>query len=213
MEVEAEKKKTEEEKKVAVAVKDFLQNKLLGQADVRTQADALLKAGALAAEAKTNPTIGELLDRAAVELSEAKIEANFPDQPLLQAELLCTVGTTYCGVGAFEPAIGFFQRSVALFKQHLGTDHPRTLVSMNNLAAACQLAGKPDLALPLFEETLKLMKAKLGPDHPETLTSMGNLARHTWMSGSWTWPCRSTRKRSSSGKQSSASIILKRSIA
>ena len=46
MQVEAEKKKTEEEKKVAVAVKDFLENKLLGQADVRTQADALLKAGA-----------------------------------------------------------------------------------------------------------------------------------------------------------------------
>ena len=45
VQVEAEKKKTEEEKKVAVAVKDFLQNKLLGQADVRTQADALLKAG------------------------------------------------------------------------------------------------------------------------------------------------------------------------
>jgi eukaryotic-like serine/threonine-protein kinase len=86
VQVEAEKKKTEEEKKVAVAVKDFLENKLLGQADVRAQADALLKAGALAAEAKTNPTIGELLDRAAVELSEAKIEANFPGQPLLQAE-------------------------------------------------------------------------------------------------------------------------------
>ena len=92
VQVEAEKKKTEEEKKIAVAVKDFLQNKLLGQADVRTQADALLKAGALAAEAKTNPTIGELLDRAAVELSEAKIEANFPGQPLLQAEILSDRG-------------------------------------------------------------------------------------------------------------------------
>ena len=144
VQVEAEKKKTEEEKKVAVAVKDFLQNKLLGQADVRTQADALLKAGALAAEAKTNPTIGELLDRAAVELSEAKIEANFPGQPLLQAELLFTVGNTYRGVGAYERAIGFLQRSLALRKQHLGTDHPDTLASMNNLAVAyqdCREAG------------------------------------------------------------------------
>ena len=176
VQVEAEKKKTEEEKKVAVAVKDFLQNKLLGQADVRTQADALLKAGALAAEAKTNPTIGELLDRAAVELSEAKIEANFPGQPLLQAELLFTVGNTYRGVGAYERAIGFLQRSLALCKQHLGTDHPDTLTSMNDLAWAYQAAGKLDLALPLSEETLKLKKAKLGPDHPDTLTSMDNLA-------------------------------------
>ena len=150
MQVEAEKKKTEEEKKIAIAVKDFLENKLLGQADVRTQADALLKAAALAAEAKTNPTIGELLDRAAVELSEAKIEANFPGQPLLQAELLFTVGNTYRGVGAFERAIGFLQRSVALRKQHLGPDHPDTLTSMNNLALAyraCREAGPGPAAL------------------------------------------------------------------
>jgi hypothetical protein len=176
VQVEAEKKKTEEEKKIAVAVKDFLQNKLLGQADVRTQADALLKAGALAAEAKTNPTIGELLDRAAVELSEAKIEANFPGQPLLQAELLYTVGDTYRGVGAFERAIEFLQRSVALFKQHLGTDHPDTLASMNDLGRAYEAAGNLDLALPLFEETLGLRKAKLGPDHADTLDSMTDLA-------------------------------------
>jgi serine/threonine protein kinase len=176
VQVEAEKKKTDEEKQVAVAVKDFLQNKLLGQADVRTQADALLRAGALALEAKTNPTIGELLDRAAVELSEAKIEANFPGQPLLQAELLLTVGKTYRGVGAFERAIGFLQRSLALFKQHLGTDHPYTLASMGSLASAYQDAGRLDLALPLFEATLKLRKVTLGPDHPETLKSMNNLA-------------------------------------
>ena len=176
VQVEAEKKKTEEEKKVAVAVKDFLENKLLGQADVRTQADALLKAGALAAEAKTNPTIGELLDRAAVELSEAKIEANFPGQPLLQAELLLTVGNTYRGVGAYERAIGFLQRSLALCNQHLGIDHPDTLTSMNSLALAYRDAGKLDLALPLSEETLKRRRAKLGPDHPNTLQSMNNLA-------------------------------------
>ncbi len=176
VQVEAEKKKTEEEKQVAVAVKDFLQNKLLGQADVKAQADALLKAGALAAEAKTDPTIGELLDRAAAELSEAKIEANFPGQPLLQAELLFTVGNTYRGVGAYERAIGFLQRSLALRKQHLGTDHPDTLVIMNDLAVVYHDAGKLDLALPRFEEMLKLQKAKHGPDHPDTLRSMGNLA-------------------------------------
>ncbi len=174
--VEAEKKKTEEEKQVAVAVKDFLRNKLLGQADVRTQADALFKAGALAAEAKTNPTIGELLDRSAVELSEAKIEANFPGQPMLQAEILLTVGNTYRGVGEYERATGFLQRSLALRKQHHGTDHPDTLQSMNDLAGSYEQAGKLGLALPLLEETLKLYKAKLGPDHPYTLTSMGNLA-------------------------------------
>ena len=60
---------------------------------------------------------------------------------------------------------------------------------------AYQDAGKLDLALPLFEETLKLGKAKLGPEHPDTLASMNNLARRIRLPGSWTWPCRSSRRR------------------
>ncbi len=176
LQVEAEKKKTEEEKQIAQAVKNFLQLKLLGQADVRTQANTLLNAGGLAAEAKENPTIRELLDRAAKELTPEMIDANFPKQPLVQAEILLTVGETYHGVGEFERAIGFLQRSTAMRRQHLGTDHPDTLTTMNKLAKAYYDAQKMDLALPLFEETLKIRKAKLGPDHPDTLTTMNDLA-------------------------------------
>jgi uncharacterized protein involved in type VI secretion and phage assembly len=46
IQVEAEKQKAEEEKQIAQSVRDFLQHKLLAQTDTRTQADALLKAGA-----------------------------------------------------------------------------------------------------------------------------------------------------------------------
>ena len=177
VQVEAEKKKTEEEKKVAVAVKDFLQNKLLGQADVRTQADALLKAGALAAAAKTNPTIRELLDRAAEELSEAKIESNFPGQPLLQAEILYTVGNTYRGVGAYERAIGFLQRSLALRKQHLGTDHPDTLTSMNEPRRGVSVRREAGPGPAAFRgDAQALRKPSSDPTIPDTLASMNNLA-------------------------------------
>lgn len=61
--VAAEKTRVEEERQVAQSVRDFLQNKLLGQADLQTQANALLRAGGFPAEAKQNPTIRELLDR------------------------------------------------------------------------------------------------------------------------------------------------------
>ena len=104
------------------------------------------------------------------------------------------------------------EETLKLKKAKLGPDHPDTLASMNNLAAAYQAAGKLDLALPLNEETLKLRKAKLGPDHPDTLMSMNNLAwRYIRMPGSWTWPFRSSRRRSSSRKPSSAPIIPTRS--
>jgi len=149
VQADAEKQRAEEEKQIVQAVQNFLQNKLLGQADVRTQADALLRAGGLAAEAKENPTIRELLDRAAKELTPDKIDANFPRQPIVQAEILLTVGNAYRGVGEDERAIGFLQRSAALRRQHLGLDHPATLTSCANLANAYYAAGKLNLALPL----------------------------------------------------------------
>jgi serine/threonine protein kinase len=176
VQVEAEKKKADEEKQIAQAVRNFLQYKLLAQTDTQMQADALLRAGESSSEAKLNPTIRELLDRAAQELAPDKIEASFPKQPLIQAELLQTMGDTYRGIGEYQPAIDFLKRSAALRRQHLGPDDPDTLVSMGNLANAYQAAGKLDLALPLFEETLKRFKAKLGPEHSLTLTCMNGLS-------------------------------------
>ena len=150
VQVESEKMKAEEEKQIAVAVRDFLQKKLLGQADVTAQADALLAAGGPSAAAKKDPTIRELLDRAAGEISEAKIDANFPNQPLLQAEILKTVGDTYRGVGESERAIGFLQRSLALRKAKLGPEHPDTLDSMDRPrhgVSGCRESGPGPAAL------------------------------------------------------------------
>ena len=58
----------------------------------------------------------------------------------------------------------------------LGPDHPDTLTSRNNLAAAYLAAGRTAEAITLHEATLKLRESKLGPDHPDTLTSRNNLA-------------------------------------
>ncbi len=176
VQVEAEQHKAEEEKRIAQAVRDFLQHKLLGQADTRTQADALLRAGGLAAEATENPTIRELLDRAAKELSADKIEVNFPQQPLVQAEILKTVGDTYLGVGEYERAIAFLQRAATLRKQHLGADHPDTLATQHNLALAYREAGQYAEAITLFEQVRDAFGKTPGADRQETLSTLDNLA-------------------------------------
>src|ERR1035437_2959429 len=46
----------------------------------------------------------------------------------------------------------------------LGPDHPDTLISRSNLAAAYDSAGQPDKAIPLHEETLAAHERILGPD-------------------------------------------------
>jgi len=58
----------------------------------------------------------------------------------------------------------------------LGPDHPDTLNSRNNLAAAYWAAGRAAEAIPLHQQTLADRERVLGPDHPDTLTSRNNLA-------------------------------------
>jgi serine/threonine protein kinase len=176
VQMEAEKKRAEQEKQVAQAVRDFLQTKLLGQADTRTQADALLEHGGFAAGANRNVTVRELLDRAAAELTPEKIEANFPKQPLLQAEILQTVGATYYGVGEYGLAVSFHQRAAALRQQQLGPDNLDTLDTLNHLGLAYYGAGKLAEAIKLFEQVGTARQTKLGPDHRDTLIVLNNLA-------------------------------------
>ncbi|MFE6103639.1 tetratricopeptide repeat protein, partial [Streptomyces laurentii] len=78
---------------------------------------------------------------------------------------------------------GHMARSVPLCEavatcceQTLGTTHPSTLTSRNNLALACQAAGETNRALALHKTNLAQFKQALGPTHPETLTSRNNLA-------------------------------------
>jgi tetratricopeptide (TPR) repeat protein len=58
----------------------------------------------------------------------------------------------------------------------LGTDHPGTLTSRNNLASAYRSAGRLGEAIPLYEQTLTDTERVLGTDHPGTLTCRNNLA-------------------------------------
>jgi hypothetical protein len=170
-----ERDRAEQEKRTADAVRSFLQNDLLRQADAKAQADSLRLTGG-GAEAVENPTIKELLDRAAQGLTAEKIEAKFPQQPLVQAEILHTVGDAYYSVGAYAKAIAHHQRAAALRQIHLGPDHPDTLTTLDDLAGAYLAAGRTAEAIALFGQVRDARIAKLGPDHPDTLTTLNNLA-------------------------------------
>ena len=73
-------------------------------------------------------------------------------------------------------AAGYLQRAAAADARVLGPDHPSTLTSRNNLAAAYRVAGDLGRALSLFEQALADHERVLGPDHPSTLGSRNNLA-------------------------------------
>jgi tetratricopeptide (TPR) repeat protein/tRNA A-37 threonylcarbamoyl transferase component Bud32 len=112
----------------------------------------------------------------AVQAALPFVETGFWDQPLVEAQLRITLGSSFAYLGKPEIAAQQFEAARVLFVQELGPDHPDTLASMQDLANSYAALGRHGDALKLREETLAIKKVSLGPDHPDTLTSMNNLA-------------------------------------
>jgi tetratricopeptide (TPR) repeat protein len=99
--------------------------------------------------------------------------------PLAQAMLGLRGWAVWCLLELGDSAMQAIQIGVPLladYERALGPDHPDTLASRNNLAAAYQAAGRAAEAIPLLERTLADSERILGPDHPDALTARNNLA-------------------------------------
>ncbi|HEX3147740.1 MAG TPA: serine/threonine-protein kinase [Gemmataceae bacterium] len=118
----------------------------------------------------------EVTIRKALEVALPEIGPRFANQPLVEARLRFTVGTSFANLGERKIATDQIERSLALRRKHLASDHPDTLACMNNLANCYYAMGRVADATKLQEETLALMKARLGPEDPLTLGAISNLA-------------------------------------
>jgi serine/threonine protein kinase/tetratricopeptide (TPR) repeat protein len=114
--------------------------------------------------------------RQAVEAALPFVEHSFTKQPLIEARLRLTLGTSFLYLGEGQPAAEQCKAAGALYTKHRGPEHPETLRSRMALANSYYALGRHGEALALCEQTLALQKAQLGPDHADTLTSMSNLA-------------------------------------
>jgi serine/threonine protein kinase len=121
--------------------------------------------------------------RQAIDAAVPAITQAFQDQPLVEASIRDTLGLSYWILTEHELAIKQFERALALRKSGLGSDHPDTLKTANNLAQALADSGKLDQALQLLQETLRLQRARLGPDHPQTLITHNNVAETSFLAG------------------------------
>lgn len=172
---EANEEKAVAEKQIVQAVQTFLLRNLLRQADATEQADTVRQLG-MEFETKENPTIKELLQRAAAELTPAKIEARFPGQKEVQAAILLTVGDTYRAIGDYGQAVAFLSRASDVYRDVLGAQDPTTLNTLNKLAWAYSEDGKLQQAIDLFEQVRAARVNQLGLYHADTLDTMGKLA-------------------------------------
>ena len=121
--------------------------------------------------------------RAAIDAAEPAVAAQFAAQPLVEAAIRDTMGTTYIYLSEPDLAIAQHERALELRSSELGEDHPETLASMNNLGVAYRLAGRLEEAVALHEKQLQHAQATLGADDPDMLMSMNNLALAYRMAG------------------------------
>jgi tetratricopeptide (TPR) repeat protein len=117
-------------------------------------------------------TIADVLTSA-----EQQVDQKLAGQPLTQATVLTAIGTSMEGLELGEAAIQSLTKAMELREQHLGSDHPATLASMNHLASAYHAAGRPRDTIPLAEKALAAQTKLLGADHPDTLATLNTLGK------------------------------------
>src|SRR5262249_39242674 len=171
---EQEKQRAEEEQKSAQAVRDFLQDDLLLKASMFSQAEALRLTGGNFA-VKPNPTVNELLDRAAAQLAPGKIEARFPSLPYVQAEVLKTVGAAYLEIDQAPKAVDLLTRAVERYRAARGPDDPASLGARYTLAMAHGQLGRQDECRRRLEAVRDDRLRLLGPHHRDTLKVQSDL--------------------------------------
>jgi len=154
-----------QERNTARAVSDFLRDDLLAEASARNQARP---------DIKPDP---DLKMRTALDRAAARVKDKFRGQPLLEASIRQTIGTTYKDLGLFPEAQRQIERSVDLRSRALSETHPDTLESISGLAQVYRYQGKYAEAERLYSKAHEARARVLGPEHKDTIDSADGLAQ------------------------------------
>ncbi len=162
----------------AVAENKAKETALAREAETRTVLDFVQERILAAARPEGEPGgLGhDVTLRRAVEAALAYVDKSFAGQPLIEARLRGTLGTSFLYLGEAQVAVDQHRRAHAIYERILGPNDPRTLQSTNDLAGSYRACGFYREALDLFRHTFARRAATLGLAHPSTLNSMGNLA-------------------------------------
>jgi tetratricopeptide (TPR) repeat protein len=91
--------------------------------------------------------------------------------------VLIRAGQSLGAAGLAGAAVAYWKSMLAACGRALGPDHLQTLAMRDQLAGACEDAGRLDEARELTLVSLAEREQIHGPDHPDTLTARTTLAR------------------------------------
>jgi tetratricopeptide (TPR) repeat protein len=92
------------------------------------------------------------------------------------ARLLNAAGCYLDDRAEYAAAELLYKRALAIYETILGSDHPSTATSLNNLALLYNNQGDFAAAEPLYKRAIVIREKTQGPEHPALATSLNNLA-------------------------------------
>lgn len=113
----------------------------------------------------------DVLDIAAREIYE-----RVGDQPEVEAHLRKTLGNTYNQLGQYDKAERESRKALQLFVDHLGREHPETLLARRLNAQVEKNLGEFQAAERDLVSVLQAQETALGPLNPETVLTRIHLA-------------------------------------
>ncbi|MBI4473640.1 MAG: serine/threonine protein kinase [Acidobacteria bacterium] len=149
----------------ARAINEFLQNDLLAQASANQQARP---------DMKPDP---DLKVRTALDRAAARIGNKFEKQPLIEASIRQTIGSTYYDLGVYADAERHLERALALRRGALGEAHSDTLTSAKALGATYHRQGKYAQAVPVLINVVENYRRVRGEMDRDTLDAQDTLAQ------------------------------------
>lgn len=157
LEAEAQRQEAQRQTAVARAINEFLNEDLLAAAKPEEQG--------------RDVTVREVLDKAS-----AAVKDRFRDEPIIEAAVRQTLGSTYVAMGQYKLAEPHVQTAMAIYLRELGEGDIETLESMNSLAMLYQRENRIPEAEQLCLRALDIKKRVLGEDDQRTWNSMNTLA-------------------------------------
>ena len=125
-------------------------------------------------EARGNTvTAREILDRGA-----ERIGRDLAAEPLVQAQLMRTMGSVYREMGLYAQAQPLLEGAIALQRARLAPDNPELLSSAFELARVAQQQGRFALAESLYRATTRAREQRLGRTDPSLsvpLSALGGM--------------------------------------
>jgi serine/threonine-protein kinase len=132
--------------------RDRVQTEAETTEQVRAYLVDLFQAGNPMQTAGETPTAKTLVERGIERADQLK------GQPLVQAEMLYSLGQAAAGLGQWNRADRLLERSLSLRKSHLEAPHPDLVASLRRVASVRRRQDKPGRAAPVYRQALTMSR-------------------------------------------------------